>query len=150
MKRWSMGAYIALFLLAGVIIYVSAVKLSLVEFGQPGSGLLPFLLAVALAILSLIQIFTGAAKAVKDQAFLPASSAKRLLIAIAILIASGLSFSFLGAPATAGLMVALWLVLLERKRLWIAVTTGGLTGLGIWLVFIVGFKAQLPMGFWVR
>jgi len=142
--------FITLFLLAMVIIYQSVTVLSLLKFGQPGSGLLPFLLGLALAVLSLVLLFNNKADSTKDDVFLLPTSALRLLIVIALLIMSGLVFQWLGAPVTVGLLVALWLILLERKQVWVGLTTGGLTAIGIWLVFCVAFKAELPLGFWVK
>lgn len=150
MKRWSLGLYIALLVISGLIIYNSITDLSLAEYGQPGSGLLPFLLAIILAALTLVLLFTGEFKNGEGQVFLLPGPAKRLLLAIALILGSGLVFEFLGAPVTVGIMIALWLIFLERRRIWTAFLTGGLTGLAVWLVFVVAFKAQLPLGFWTR
>ncbi|HAH95979.1 MAG TPA: hypothetical protein DHD79_10100 [Firmicutes bacterium] len=150
MKRWSLGLYIALLVISVLIIYNSITELSLSEYGQPGSGLLPFLLAIILAALTLILLFTGEFKNGEGKVFLLPGPAKRLLLAITLILGSGLVFEFLGAPVTVGIMIALWLILLERRRLWIAFLTGGLTGFAVWLVFVVAFKAQLPLGFWTR
>lgn len=153
MKRWSLGLYIVFLVISGLVIYNSVAELSLAEYGQPGSGLLPFLLAIILAVLTLILLFTSEFKKGEkgeDKVFLSSGPAKRLLLAIALVLGSGLVFEFLGAPVTVGIMIALWLILLERRRLWVAFLTGGLTGLAVWLVFVLAFKAQLPLGFWTR
>ena len=142
--------YIVFLIISGLIIYISVADLSLTEYGQPGSGLLPFLLAIILAVLSLILIFTSEYKKEEGKVFLLPEPAKRLIMAIALILVSGLVFEFLGDPVTVGIMIALWLIFLERRRIWVAFLTGGLTGLAIWLVFVVAFKAQLPLGFWAR
>lgn len=154
MRRWRQGANVGLLAMAGFVIYEATAVLPVFYFGQPGSGLLPLLLALLLAALTVVLMFSngGAAEPKRggERAFIDAAGALRMAGALALLALSAFSFEWIGAPASAGLLVGLWLGLLERKPVLRSVLVGCLTAAGIYLVFVAGLKAELPVGIWTR
>ncbi len=150
-------AGIGLLIIAAYTIYQSTMVLPLFWFGQPGSGLMPFLLGLALAALAVPLVLSKEAPAAPETtdseargSFVQAGGGLRLLLALGLFALAAATFELLGAPVTAGVLVALWLMLIERKPARVALLAAVLTGIGVWLIFGVALKAELPQGIWMQ
>ncbi len=146
MNAWQRLAGGALLLVAGVVIQQSVWVLRLFDRGQPGSGFLPFGLGVLLAGLAcgLIGTHWG-----PDATRLPFWAPKAWLrpgLALLIMAAYVIAFDDLGAVASVIILVTAWLLLLEQKRVVVAVGTGLLTGGVVYLVFERLLMTPFPRG----
>ena len=146
MKSWQRVAGVILLIASAVVIYQSVYVLRIFDGRQPGSGFMPLGLGVLLAVLSLILVLTNLGSDPARRAFWEKSGWLRPSLAVIIFIAFALGFEWLGAIADVILLVLAWLLIVERKRVLVAVFAGGLTGVVVYLLFEVALQAPFPRG----
>lgn len=146
MRSWQRIAGVVLLIVSVVVIYQSVYVLRIFDAGQPGSGFMPLGLGLLLAVLSVILVLTNLGADPARQAFWERGGWLRPTLAMAIFIAFALGFDWLGAIADVILLVVAWLLIVERKRVLVAVLTGGLTGAAVYLLFEVALQAPFPRG----
>lgn len=145
MKSWQRIAGVFLLIVAAVIIQQSLYVLRLFDAGQPGSGFMPFGLGIVLAILSVLLILTHLGPEPAKMPFWK-EGWLRPVLALAIMAAFVVGFNRLGAVLSIVILVAAWLLILERKPVVIAVMTGVLTGAVVYFLFEVALQAPFPSG----
>ena len=149
MRSWQRIAGAVFLLMSAVVIQQSLSVLRLWEDGQPGSGLMPFILGLLLAALALALIVTGGGA--------PAHTGEKIgfwekgawvlpLAAILITAVFIEVFDDVGAITSVFVLVTGWLLFVSRKRIHVAVLTGALTGLAVYLLFDLFLKTPFPRG----
>jgi hypothetical protein len=146
-KSWQRYAGVFFLIIAGVVIQQSVWVLRLFDHGQPGSGFMPFGLGVTLAILAILIIVTNRGTDEKRTPFWAPKAWFHPLLAIVITGVYIIVFDDIGAITSVVLLVAGWLFFVERKRVMVAVGTGVLTGLVVYLVFDWLLQTPFPRGF---
>jgi putative tricarboxylic transport membrane protein len=146
MKSWQRVAGILLLIVAGVVIQQSVWVLRLFDHGQPGSGFMPFGLGVILAFLACLIIVTHRGPDEKRVPFWPSRAWLRPLLAVVIMGGYIVAFDDLGAVTSVVILVTAWLLLLEKKRVWVAAFTGVATGLVVYVVFEWLLMTPFPRG----
>lgn len=122
-----------------------------------GAASFPRLLAVCLALLSVILVLTGALRrvpvtpeaarqriAADRHGFLRAGGT--LLLGVGYLAV----ITFTGYPLAVALLVTAMLLYTGKRLSWGVITTGLATGLFFWLLFGVVFGIPVPEGIWPR
>jgi hypothetical protein len=145
-KSWQRAAGIFLLIVAGVVIQQSVWVLRLLDHGQPGSGFMPFGLGVILAILASLIILTNLGADEIRVPFWQPTAWFRPLIALVIMAVYVVAFDDLGAVTSVVILVTSWLLLLEKKRVWVAAFTGVTTGLVVYVVFERLLMTPFPRG----
>lgn len=146
MKSWQRIAGILLLIVSAVVIQQSIFVLRLFDAGQPGSGFMPFGLGVILAGLSGLLIATHLGRDEVRRPFWARAGWVRPLLATLITVGFIAGFNWLGTVACVVLLVAGWLLILERKRILVAVFTGVMTGVIVYFLFEVALQAPFPKG----
>ncbi|HSB69551.1 MAG TPA: tripartite tricarboxylate transporter TctB family protein [Candidatus Methylomirabilis sp.] len=146
MKSWQRIAGVFLLIVSAVVIQQSIFVLRLFDHGQPGSGFMPFGLGVVLAILSGLIIFTHLGPDEERVPFWPSRAWLRPFLGILIMGVYVIAFDDLGAVASVVILVMAWLLLLERKSILVAASTGLLTGLVVYLLFERLLMTPFPRG----
>jgi hypothetical protein len=145
-KSWQRIAGGLLLVVAAVVIQQSVYKLRLFDGAQPGSGFMPFGLGVTLAALSVLLILTNLGTDPVTTPFWRPGVWQRPVLALIIMMVFAGVFNWLGAVTGVVVLVAAWLLVLERKPVAVAVVTGLLTGVVVYLLFEVALKAPFPRG----
>jgi hypothetical protein len=145
-RSWQRIAGLFLLVVAAVVIHQSVYRLRLFDAGQPGSGFMPFGLGVVLAALAVLLVLTHLGRDPVRTPFWEPARWHRPAVALVLMIAFALAFDTLGAVLSVVVLVAAWLLVLERKRVLVAVATGLATGLVVYLLFEVGLRAPFPRG----
>ena len=146
MKSWQRVAGIVLLIVAGVVIQQSVWVLRLFDHGQPGSGFMPFGLGVILAVLAALIILTNLGSDEKPVPFWQPKAWLRPLLSLVIMAAYVIAFDDLGAVTSVVILVTAWLLLLEKKAVWVAALTGVATGLVVYVVFERLLMTPFPRG----
>ena len=146
MKSWQRVAGIVLLIVAGVVIQQSVWVLRLFDHGQPGSGFMPFGLGVILAVLAALIILTNLGSDEKPVPFWQPKAWLRPLLSLVIMAAYVIAFDDLGAVTSVVILVTAWLLLLEKKPVWVAALTGVATGLVVYVVFERLLMTPFPRG----
>jgi hypothetical protein len=145
-KSWQRVAGVFLLIVSGVVIQQSVWVLRLFDRGQPGSGFMPFGLGVILAVLAILIILTHRGPDEKRIPFWQPKAWLRPLLAVVIMGAYIFAFDDLGAVTSVVVLVTAWLLILEKKRVAVAVGTGLLTGLVVYVVFERLLMTPFPRG----
>lgn len=139
----------------GILVIICAWQLGLFKKGIPGPGFFPFIcgiVLIGLALMTLISTFSSESKksceGVRQEKFFPEkSSLKRLIFALAALIAYGLCLPYGGFIATTFVFMLVMLRLIEPQR-WRRVFLLSLfTAILAYLLFDA-LDIQLPRGIW--
>lgn len=146
MKSWQRIAGAVFLVMSAVVVQQSVWVLRLWEDGQPGSGLMPFILGVLLAALAVALIVTGGGATGKDVRFFEKGAWFLPLVAIVITAVFIEVFDDIGAITSVVVLVTGWLWFVSKKRVHIAVLTGVLTGLAVYLLFDKFLKTPFPRG----
>ncbi len=146
MKAWQRTTGIVLLVLAAVIIQQSVYVLRIFDGRQPGSGFMPFGLGVVLAVLSVLLVLTNLGPDPVVKRFWAPGAWFRPLLALLVMAAFTAGFNWLGAVASVVVLVAAWLLVLERKPILIALLTGAATGAAVYVLFEVALQAPFPRG----
>ena len=137
-------------MLCGLFIILGSLRLPVGEPHNPGSGFLPLLVGVLMAILSTALLWRSVRKKKVEEA-LPTSMPRNLFKLIATFLALLIyvpAFPFLGFIfATIPLMVFLFKTIGEMG--WkISLVGGTFISLGMYIIFKVWLQVQFPIGFW--
>jgi len=146
MKSWQRIAGIVFLVVAAVVIEQSVFVLRLWDEGQPGSGLMPFILGVVLGVLAIALVVTNRGPDAKKVPFWEGRSWVLPLVAVVITAAFIEVFDEIGAITSVTILVTGWLWLVSRKRLVVALLTGVLTGAVVYLVFDRFLATPFPRG----
>lgn len=146
MKSWQRYTGLFLLALAALVIQQSVWVLRLFDHGQPGSGFMPFGLGVILAILAIGLIATNLGPEEQRIPFWEPKAWLRPLLAILITSVYIIVFDDIGAITSVVVLVAGWLLLVERKSMLVSASTGLLTGLVVYLLFERFLQTPFPRG----
>ena len=146
MKSWQRYSGVVFLFIAALVIQQSVWVLRLFDHGQPGSGFMPFGLGVILAILALCLIVTHRGPEEKRIPFWEPKAWFQPLLAVIITAVYIVVFDDIGAITSVVVLVTGWLLFVEHKRIVVAVGTGLLTGLVVYLVFERLLQTPFPRG----
>ncbi len=146
MKSWQRWAGVFFLVVAGVVIQQAVWVMRLMDHGQPGSGFMPFGLGVILAVLAAWLIVDNRGRDANPVPFFEPWAWLRPLLAVGITSVYIVVFDDIGAMTSVVVLVASWLYFVEKKRLWVAALTGGLTGLSVYLLFDRFLQTPFPRG----
>ena len=146
MKSWQRYAGLVLLAAAALVIQQSVWVLRLFDHGQPGSGFMPFGLGVILAIMAIGLIATNLGSEEEQIPFWEPKAWLRPLLAIVITAAYIVVFDDIGAITSVVILVAGWLLLVERKSVLVSAGTGLATGLVVYLLFERFLQTPFPRG----
>jgi cell division protein FtsW (lipid II flippase) len=146
MKSWQRYAGVFLLALATLVIQQSVWVLRLFDHGEPGSGFMPFGLGVILAVLAVGLIITNLGTEEQRIPFWEPKAWLRPLLAICVTAAYVVVFDDIGAITSVVVLVAGWLLIVERKSLYVSAGTGVLTGLVVYLLFERFLQTPFPRG----
>ena len=137
-------------MLCSVLIILGSLRLPVGEAHNPGSGFLPLLIGVLMAILSTALLLRSVRKKKVEEAPPALNSENRfkLIATFLALLIYVPAFPFLGFIfATIPLMVFLFKTIGEMG--WkISLVGGTLLSLGMYMVFKVWLQVQFPIGLW--
>lgn len=147
MKKWQrVGAYVLL-LIALVVIQQSTMALHVVRRGQPGSGLFPLILGLALGAFAIVILLQNRGPDREAVPFWRARSWLRPLLALVAFVIYGLMLERLGYLVAIFIFVTFWLLAVEGKGIVVGAIAGVLSSLAIHVVFGILLKVPLPGGF---
>jgi hypothetical protein len=146
MKSWQRYAGVFLLLLALLVIQQSVWVLRLLEQGLPGSGFMPFGLGVILAVLSICLIATGGDRDEPRVPFWERKAWVHPLLAVVITGVYIIVFDELGAITSVVILVAGWLLFVERKSVLVSAVTGLLAGAVVHVIFARLLQTPFPSG----
>lgn len=146
MKSWQRYAGVFFLAVAALVIQQSVWVLRLFDHGQPGSGFMPFGLGVILAVLAVGLIATNLGNEEQRVPFWEPKAWIRPLLAIAITAVYVVVFDDIGAITSVVVLVMGWLLIVERKSLYVSAGTGALTGLVVYLLFERFLQTPFPRG----
>jgi cell division protein FtsW (lipid II flippase) len=101
---------------------------------------------VILAVLAALIILTNLGPDEKRVPFWQAKAWLRPLLSLVIMAAYVIAFDDLGAVTSVVILVTAWLLLLEKKPVWVAALTGVATGLVVYVVFERLLMTPFPRG----
>ncbi len=146
MKSWQRIAGVVFLLVSAVVLQQSLMEQRLWEDGQPGSGLMPFILGVILAALALTLIVVNRGADAQKRHFWENRAWFLPLVAVVITLVFIEVFDDVGAITSVVVLVTGWLWLVSKKRFYVAALTGVLTGLVVFLLFDKFLKTPFPRG----
>jgi hypothetical protein len=133
------------FIAFGILVFAIGTDLPFGEFGHPGAGMMPKLVA-SLMILFAAAVFAGAAADGRLLADIDWSDRWHALLVIAITAAGVALYRPLGFLVTLSLMVFALLVVVERRRLLPAAAYAVSVTLFAYWLFGIALKAPLERG----
>jgi len=132
-----------------IYILIQSVKLDLGGVHQPGPGFFSFFGGTLLAVFSLILLIQsvltrgkGAGKKTEGGKENP----RAVVFCVIAIVVFGLILETLGFVVCTFLLVILLLWLFDRRKWWAVLFTAGCVSLGIYVVFNVLLKSDLPVG----
>ena len=135
----------------GSIIAIASLRYRLGTLASPGTGFMPFLAGLAVALFSFIGLLHGTLRRKQGVGWKPTMSGlmwEKSLIVLAALFAYTLLLRPLGFSLCTALFIG-FLLKTVKPQGWMVVIAGSLlTALGAYGIFEVWLKAQLPKGPW--
>jgi len=132
-------------------ITVASVPYGIGTLGSPGTGFLPFLTGLAMAVFAFIGMLHSTWRRRQGEGWRPKIEGlkwQKSLLVLAALAAYVLLLKPLGFSLSTALFVGLLLRAIQPQK-WAVVIAGGLAAAaGSFLVFEVWLQAQLPKGIW--
>ncbi len=126
-------------------------KLGFGSFHQPHAGFMPFLSALVLGVLALIDLTSGVMKGWreerKDDEIWADIHWGKLLSTLGLLLLYTIFFSSVGFVITTILLLIILYRIMEPRPWWIVFTASLVTTGLFYLGFKVGLDSQLPRGF---
>jgi hypothetical protein len=145
-KTWHRASALFFLVVSAVVIQQSVFVLRVNDHGQPGSGLMPLGLGVALALLSLGLLFAKLPPDAQRQRFWEAGAWVYPLVAVLITAVFIVVFDDVGVGASVTVLVAGWLWVVGRKPILVAVLAGVVTAACVHLVFDRLLRTPFPRG----
>ncbi len=146
MNAWYRTSGIILLLLSAVVLEQAIFAQRILEDGQPGSGFVPFLLGVALAVLSAMLVLKHRHRDAARRPFWEGRAWLQPLVAVAITAAFIVVFDDIGAITSVAVLVTGWLWLVSKKPILVAVVTGVVTAAVVYVVFERLLDTPVPRG----
>lgn len=147
MNAWYRHSAVFLLLVSGVVLEQSIRVLRFFdEDGQPGSGFMPLLLGVALAILSVALLVKHRRPDPERRPFWERRGWLQPLVAVVLTGVFIVVFDDVGAITSVAVLVAGWLWLVSRKSIGVSVLTGVLTAAVVYAVFERLLDTPFPRG----
>jgi hypothetical protein len=141
----------AVWLILGLIIAFASIQYGLGTPDSPGTGFMPFLTGLAIALFSVFGLVHGTLKrrqGVRWKPTLLGSNWRKSLIVLAALLGYILLLKPLGFSLCTALFIGFLLRAVQPQR-WPVVMAGAIgTALGAFGIFELWLKAQLPKGPW--
>ncbi len=144
-KRNHGRASILFFLLFAVMFILWSYKTGLGSIRHPGSGLLPFMTGILLAVACLAALVGAGSGEEKTEAAAPVAYGRAILM-LAALASSVILFFLLGFILTEFLLMVIFFTIMDARLRLKAVWVAALTTLVTYLVFSVGLSLNFPKG----
>jgi putative tricarboxylic transport membrane protein len=134
----------------GLYVIVASSRLAYISEYGPGPGFLPLWLGIGLLGLSLYLIASNLVRRSPTTAgkLESSMSSARALSGWAALMCAIFLLSWTGFALTFAVLAGFFIVALERRSAWIAVSVGLGLAIGFQLVFVYGLRVRLPAGPW--
>ncbi len=146
MNAWYRYSGVLLLLVSAVVLQQSIWVLRIFEDGQPGSGFMPLLLGVALAVLSVMLIVKHRHRDAEPRPFWERRAWLQPLLAVVITAVFIVVFDDVGAITSVAVLVTGWLWLVSKKSIAISVLTGVVTAGVVYVVFERLLDTPFPRG----
>jgi len=149
MKNRDLLSSVVWMVLGGLFV-AGSLQQGLMRRGVPGPGFLPFFSGLALVFVSLFVLIPALSqreKAENREDFFPErDSFRKLLLALAALVAFGVAMEYAGYPLTAFLFM-FFITCMMQPKAWRAFAALALiTAVISYLLFVVLMEVQLPKG----
>ena len=145
--NWKDGmSALVLLALALSICIGSLATLSYGNYSRPGPGFLPFWTGVLIGLMSLGLLVKSIWQGGGSGGKFFQGSFRKPLFALLALIVYGLLFVILGYFICNFLFMIFMILLMEKKRWYVALGSGLITALAIYVVFSVWLQVPLPRG----
>lgn len=148
MRNYDMISGLFLALLS-LVTCVKAYRMGLGTASEPGPGLIAFGIAAVLGAMSLFLFVKGIIqimKGYKEQEAFKGGRLYKIFLVLALIVAYGVFFKFLGFLISTFLFMLLLLWPVGRQRLRTSLAVSVLTVLCAHLLFVVVFSLPLPRG----
>ncbi len=125
-------------------------RLGLGKLHQPGAGFLPFLSAMVIIAIAVVQLAMARFKSMaSSEPFMKKERVFKFLGVVAICFGYGLLLDYIGFVLCTGIFVLISLKAIEPKSWRKAIVLSALTALITWLLFSHWLQVQTPQGRWV-
>jgi hypothetical protein len=145
-NAWYRYSGVFLLLVSAVVLEQSIWVLRVLEDGQPGSGFMPLLLGIVLAVLSVMLVVKHRAPDAQRKPFWVGRAWLQPLLAVIITAVFIVVFDDVGAITSVAVLVTGWLWLVSRKSIAVSVLTGVLTAAAVYVVFERLLDTPFPRG----
>lgn len=147
MNAWYRYSGLFLLLVSAVVLEQAIwVQRIVDEDGQPGSGFMPLLLGIVLAVLSVILVVKHRRPDEARRPFWERRAWVQPLLAVIITGVFIVVFDDVGAITSVAVLVAGWLWLVSRKSIPVSILTGVLTAAVVYVVFERLLDTPFPRG----
>ncbi len=147
MNAWYRYSGVFLLLVAAVVLEQSIfAQRILEEDGQPGSGFMPLLLGLALAVLAVMLVVKHRQPDAARRPFWERRAWVQPLIAVVITGVFIVVFDDIGAIVSVAVLVTGWLWLVSKKSIAVSALTGVLTAAVVYVVFERLLDTPFPRG----
>lgn len=136
----------------GIVFLIGGLHAGLFRRGIPGSGLLPFVVALSLMALSLIVFFSaltrkkGGARRGGEKFFPERDSFKKISFGLIALFLYGVALEFIGYLATTFIFLLFTFRLMERAKWQTPLVLAVSAAILSYLLFVILLEVQLPRG----
>jgi putative tricarboxylic transport membrane protein len=127
--------------------FYEAAKLPFGNVSAPGAGFFPVVLAVLLAVISLLGLITASGEAVEQKNLETRLLWKKIILTVTAVLGFGALFEHAGYLVTTFLFVAFQLRVVERKGWTLASAVALCASLVSYVLFGLALGAPLPAGF---
>jgi hypothetical protein len=141
----------AIWFVIGAIIAIASLRYKLGTLASPGTGFMPFLAGLAIALFSFIGLVHGTLRRKQGVGWKMTMNGLmwgKSLIVLAALFAYTLLLTPLGFSLCTALFIGFLLRTVKPQGWFVAIAGSILTALGAYGIFEVWLKAQLPRGPW--
>jgi putative tricarboxylic transport membrane protein len=138
-----------LWMALGALFVAGSLQQGLMRRGVPGPGFLPFFSGLALVFISLFVFIPALSRGIKVEAgnFFPErDSLKKLLLALAALVAFGVAMEYAGYLLTTLFFMFFTARIMKPKGSRMILVLAVLTAVLTYLLFVVLLEVQLPKG----
>ncbi len=126
-----------------------AYELGLGDFREPGTGLIPFIVAALLVVMSVGLVIKSSIPrrvAAEPPAVFRGTRWRNLILVVLSLLGYGIAFNVLGFNICNALFIVLLLWQIGRRRWWVILADSILITAAVYLVFIYWLGCEFPKG----
>jgi putative tricarboxylic transport membrane protein len=140
--RWSSSFWI----IFSILICIESFRLGIGSFHAPGTGFFPFLAGMVFGILSLILFILTFIRKSKREGISEKIRLKNIILVLASLFVYAIILEKLGFVVSTLFFISGLLMIIERKKWYIATIIAIISTLACYIVFQVWLQSNLPKG----